>query len=134
MSGDRSKVAPEEHVAMRNSKQIRNSMGFYPTTKGDAREWDFYVSINIEVNKWLKANKISGKNARESYGFIFDGVQAITDELWKEDVLPSLVPTRGSCESMVWASLLATMGSYDAYLTKTSRESKEGGSYHKSRK
>ena len=128
MSGmgiERQKLSPEEHIATRNSKQMRNSMGFYPTSKGSAEQWDFYVCVNVEVNKWLKANKVSGKNARESYGLIFDGVQAISDELWKEGVQPELVPTRGACESLVYSTLLATMGSYDAYLTKTSARSNE---------
>lgn len=120
--GDKQKLAPEEHIATRNAKQMRNSMGFYPTSKGSQQEWDFYVRVNVEVNKWLKGNKVSGKNARESFGFIFDGVQSITEELWREGLLPDLVPTRGSCETLVYSTLLATMGSYDAYLTKTTKE------------
>jgi len=111
-------MSSEEHIASRNSSHMRNSMGFFPTTKNNNAEWDFFVLLNGKVNDFLKRDKISGKNARESYEVIHDAVQSIVDEVYSEGSVPELVPSRGACVTMVYSSLLSTMGTYDAYLTK----------------
>jgi hypothetical protein len=118
------RMSNEEHIASRNSSHMRNTMGFFPTTKNAQAEWDFFVNLNVRVNDYLKKQRISGKNARESYDSMYEGVQNIVDDLYDVNVLPELLPTRGSCVSLVYSSLLSTMGSYDAYLTRQSKEKK----------
>lgn len=135
----------DESRALRASKDMRHCLGFYPTNVDCPAEWKVYKTLTNRVSGFLKSRGIFGGNARENFTKIAQFAQEESQELWsyarsgdREKDLGNLLPTRDSCDAMVYATIYASMGGYDRYTSeirnaKKGKEDMGGGSKKRSR-
>lgn len=109
-------LTAKELSAQRNSKHMRNALGFYPFAAKDA-EGSGWESTNARAVEWLRESKISGRNAREKYGEIAAFAEILAAEEWAHKSLPSLE----ACRGLAFATLFAAMGSFEAFLSRKRR-------------
>lgn len=114
-------------AAQRTSKYMRQHMGFYPTSgkhvAGSDVEWSLFVDVNTHVTRWLRAQGVTGANARHKLSEINKFALHEAHELWLhvkfDKALASLLPDQGACDAYVFAVIYAVMGSYNAFVSRT---------------
>jgi hypothetical protein len=110
------------------ARYMRDHLGFYPTNGKNDAEWKVYSSSVTKVTDWLKANHITGGNARSSFQDINDWVVFQAKELFNEtaedESMQKLLPTLGACESFLYSLVYSVIGSYDSYRKKASSDTR----------
>ena len=117
-----------EMQAKRASSDMRSLMGFYPTNKGNASEWNVFVRLVDNVIRFLKKEGIFGGNIRgDNLTKIADFSSDESHKIWsfarENNLLKNLYPTRQSVDAHVFATMYTVMGAYDKYCNSK----KEGG-------
>lgn len=117
----------ENLAAQRTSKYMRQHMGFYPTSGKAAAasdvEWSLFVDVNTHVTRWLRAQGVTGANARHKLSEINKFALHEAHELWLhvkfDKQLATLLPDQGACDAYVFAVIYAVMGSYNAFVARS---------------
>jgi hypothetical protein len=117
----------ETLAAQRTSKYMRQHMGFYPTSGKSAAasdvEWSLFVDVNTHVTRWLRAQGVTGANARHKLSDVNKFALHEAHELWLhvkfDKQLASLLPDQGACDAYVFAVIYAVMGSYNAFVSRS---------------